>query len=225
MKLLYKNLDLEIVLTENKVAVCFIEKQEVFSEFLLKLLHHINGDEEGDFLLSEKAVSYDINKVCEIIFNPLSLDCNNKKVLTSLYKELSEYSEEFYVEKMAEINSKIIDYLDLLQDKSSYQLSFGLNLQPKDLFKLYDVLLNTDSSNSILEQIMEYLKITNELCGRNIFVFVNLKSYLGENEIKELYKFSFYSKVFLVLVESHFCPLYEEEEGWIIDKDLCIIKT
>ena len=225
MKLLYKNLNFEIVLTENKVAVCFIEKQEIFSVFMLKLLRHINGEEDGVFLLSEKSVSIDIKKECEIIFNPLSLDCNNKKILTNLYKELSDYSEDYYLENLAEINFKAIELLDLLQEKSSYQLSFGLSIQPKDVFKLYDVMLNTDSSDSVLERIMDYLKISNELCGRSVFIFVNLKSYLAENEIKELYNFSFYSKIFLILIESHFQPLYEEEEGWIIDKDLCIIKT
>lgn len=224
MRLVYKKLNFEISFSENKSVVCFIENHKEFSVFLQGFVEQLNGDGEGDLLLSDGTDSVDILKKCAIIFNPLCLDCNNKKILSSLFKELSGYSNDFFAEKIAEINSLIINYFDNLQEKSYYPLSFNLEVQPTDLFKIYNVQIAVDNSDSVLEKIIEYLRVNNEICGLTMFVFVNLKSYLSEEELKELYKYCFYAKIFLLLVESHYQPILEDEDGWIIDKDLCIIK-
>ena len=71
-----------------------------------------------------------------------------------------------------------------------------------DLYKLYGVQLETDGS-STLEKLMDYIKIMSSLCGIHMMIFVNLKDYLSENQIKELYKTVFYYKMNLLLIEAH----------------------
>ena len=53
---------------------------------------------------------------------------------------------------------------------------------------------------------------------------VNIKQYLTENEISELYKLAMYSKIQLVLIEFNmYGEKSEYEDIYIIDKDSCII--
>ena len=53
---------------------------------------------------------------------------------------------------------------------------------------------------------------------------VNIKQYLTENEISELYKLAMYSKIQLVLIEFNMYGKKSEYENiYIIDKDSCII--
>ncbi len=53
---------------------------------------------------------------------------------------------------------------------------------------------------------------------------VNIKQYLTENEISELYKLAMYSKIQLVLIEFNmYGKKSEYEDIYIIDKDSCII--
>lgn len=77
-----------------------------------------------------------------------------------------------------------------------------MDLNLMDLYKLYGVQLETDGS-STLEKLMDYIKIMSSLCGIHMMIFVNLKDYLSENQIKELYKTVFYYKMNLLLIEAH----------------------
>ena len=64
----------------------------------------------------------------------------------------------------------------------------------------------------------------NQVCGIRIFIAVNLKQYLTENQIFELYKLAKYSKIQLVLIEFHMSgEKMECEDIYILDKDKCII--
>ena len=76
---------------------------------------------------------------------------------------------------------------------------------------------------SILERIIEYIKISSNLLKQNIFVFLNLKLFLTEQEIEELYKECFYRKVHLILIEAIYHTKKIEEKICIIDKDKCVI--
>ena len=54
--------------------------------------------------------------------------------------------------------------------------------------------------------------------------FVNLKTYLTDDELRELYKEAFYRKMHLLLLENSIESELEEEIVHIVDRDLCVIK-
>ena len=66
-------------------------------------------------------------------------------------------------------------------------------------------------ADTLLERIVEHIKISCSLLERNIFVFLNLKLFLTEQEIRELYKECFYRKVHLILIEAVYMGKYPEE--------------
>ena len=55
-------------------------------------------------------------------------------------------------------------------------------------------------------------------------MFVNIKSFLREEEVKELYKEADYRKVHIILIENTMRDKIINENILIIDKDMCIIK-
>ena len=74
-----------------------------------------------------------------------------------------------------------------------------------------------------MERLAEYLKLLHQLCKIQVIIFVNLKTYFSQDELEELYKFAFYEKLFLVLIENREKPKLKEEKVCIIDADGCII--
>lgn len=68
-----------------------------------------------------------------------------------------------------------------------------------------------------------YIKISSELVAIKVFFFVNLRSYLTQDELNELYKMADYYKVSLILLESIERNERSREKRYIIDKDLCFI--
>ena len=77
----------------------------------------------------------------------------------------------------------------------------------------------------MFERLLEYVKVLKSLCGVRLLVFVNVKNYLSETQIKELYKTVFYYKVNLLLVEAHQGKNLECEKNQLIDEDMCLYIT
>lgn len=71
---------------------------------------------------------------------------------------------------------------------------------------------------------MTNLKYELLLCGCNICVFVNLKTFLSKKDLQHLYEFANYQKMYLVLMKSYEREKIDGEKTFIIDEDECIIE-
>lgn len=177
----------------------------------------------GDFILSKEGKEISAAKVLELVVNPFALDINNKKVITKVYQELSELAQDKYLVQTAELHVAILSYLETLCMEITYPLEYSLELDVGMLFKAYSLKIGLEQTD-IAERILEYVRLMHRCCGIKVFVFVNLKSYVGENELLEIYKFAGYENVNLILLERvQFTTFMEQEKTIIIDKDGCII--
>lgn len=98
MKLVYTELEQQLVFQENKVNVLVIEQKELFRRMIQELDKQISG-EEGGFVLSDNNKTMKIDKEICLILNPFALDINSRKALTGLYNELGKLglNEENYL--------------------------------------------------------------------------------------------------------------------------------
>lgn len=221
MKFIYGERELNLEFRENEVQVVTIENREYFSAFLQDLYNQSQGI-GGKIILSEGEKMLSLNKVVEIVWNPFSVDINNRKILSKLFQELKTISIEEQYTEICELNSKVINYLDELNLKIPYPIQFHLDLDVLDLYKVYGVQLDIEGMD-MFERLLQYVKVLKSLCGIQLLVFVNLKNYLSEKQIKELYKTAFYYKMNLLLVEAHQGKKFECEKNQLIDEDMCFI--
>ena len=72
--------------------------------------------------------------------------------------------------------------------------------------------------------LFEWVKILNEILGYEIFFFINLGSFLSNNELLEFSKFMLYNKYKVVFLENFSRnKLSDNDNIIIIDNDLCEI--
>lgn len=221
MRLVHNELHLDLEFKDNSVHIIVIEKPAIIASVLSTLYLQVNGG-DGDFILSQNDKLLSISK--NVIFNmePISISLNDKKVMTKLHQEINHEIEEKYIEEKLELTSKLVGFLDVAVSQVPYIIEYDINLDIIGLLKLQNVKLE-QMDQSIVEKLIGYIKILCELCGYKIFVFVNLKMYLTEMELKYLYESVFYSKVNLILIENVDRGIKENEVGYIIDKDGCVI--
>lgn len=87
MRLIERELGLEIELKENVVSVIVVE--DVASRLpIVDELYSQMMDKDGNWLLVENEKNYELGKNVEIILEPFSLELNNKKVKTKLYQDI-----------------------------------------------------------------------------------------------------------------------------------------
>ena len=221
MKLTYSTYGIMFELEENKVNVFIIEDPTVLVEVVYSLSEQCEG-QEGEFVLSEENKVLNISKNVSFVKEPFSIDCNNRKILTKLYQELEREGITGVEEMQGDFYKSYISYITNLCQKSDFLLTFVDKPELQDILKLAEVKIDVQTQ-SILEKVIEYIKISSNLLKQNIFVFLNLKLFLTEQEIEELYKECFYRKVHLILIEATYQMKRAEEKICVIDKDKCVI--
>ncbi len=182
----------------------------------------INGN-EGAVTLSENGEILKLSKSANMIFNPFGIDCNDRKVLNALYSEMKEIASEEQVDNIAIVNQKQIELLDNIAEKLEYAITYDLDIDIINIFKMYGVkLLAVD--DGLASRIIDYIKLLHRILKYNIFIFVNLKQYLNVAEIAGIYEAALYEKVKLVIVQTHYCDRMVGEYNVIVDSDFCIIE-
>lgn len=221
MKLVNSDYDISISLKEDVIQVLTIENQQAFRKMVGELWDESEG-REGSWILSDKNSPVHISKNMTVVFNPYTIDANDKKVLSKLYYELCELASEKYTMEVETINSHIIGLFSQVIQDVPYFIDYGTDIDLQALFKIYNIKIDVEYT-SLLERITDYIRAFYNICNIQVFAFVNLKAYLSSDEIKLLYEFVLYEKVHLMLIEGHQSVSVIPEKHLIIDKDLCII--
>ena len=223
MKLVYTELEKQLVFQENKVNVLVIERKELFRRMIQELDKQISR-EDGEFVLSDNNKTMKIDKEVCLILNPFALDINSRKTLTGLYNELGKLglNEENYL-KTCILKGQIAEYIYDLLNQVDYALKFQDDFNLQSLFKALEVEFEAGEGN-FLEGLVYFLDVCSKFQKVKILTFVNLKTYLTSEELHEFYKEAFYRKIQLLLLENNIVDELAEEAVSIVDADLCLIK-
>lgn len=224
MKIIHPIFQEPIVLEDDKVCVIQIENKRCYRELLCEIFYQSNHTLEGRFLVTEEAKSFDLGKDVHIITDILSIDSNQRKIISKLYQRLEATAEEndFYLETQ-EVLSKIQKFISLLTDNETVALNFKEEVSLQDLFKIADVKIESENIR-LLEKLLDYLGIVQEFLKPKCIIVMGLKQFFEKEELEEIYKFAVYQEIQLVLIENvRDVENYEREEKVIIDEDLCEI--
>lgn len=222
MKLIFPHIDFEINISEECITCIAIENPVIFSRFLQNLMMQQNG-EEGELLLVEKDTEISFSRRTLLISNPFQVDCNEKRIITSLHKEISTTVEKEYSIEKNEFSTKLFEFLEKIKMLSPYHLSYNYDFDVGTLLKL--VQLKVDSSPETLsEKLIDYLRAISSICGINIVFTINIKDFLNHEELVFLYEFCIYNKIYLINIEGKQSSRLPAENHFVIDNDLCIIE-
>ena len=219
MKLVNTLYNLEFDLIENQILVLSIENHLAYSNILETLWKQY----KGDFILSDESKELKLSQKMECIYNIFNTNTNDRKIITKLYQELTFQNDTLLQEESVLFKQELISYFDKVISTVPYSLKYNFDTDLSSLMKSISVEID-DDSDSLLEKTMQYIKLMNQICGVEIFVIPNLKAYFSPEEIIQLYEFTIYNKIYLIVIEAIQTPHIEGEKCWIIDEDLCIIE-
>lgn len=222
MRLVHFDLTEAILDETSNFTEWILESPEIFSEYVQELNNQIAG-EEGRFVLSENEKELDLEKKAELIINPFGVDVNSRKILNKLYTELSELSktEQMYT-KTVELFQNMQEYMFELEQCTDYILEFDHDLDMIALLKAMNIRYENKEVNQ-LERLIQYIKILSSAAGIRLFIFVNIRSYLSEEQMQEIVKELCYQEVHALFIENQQRSCMKGGRQYIIDKDRCEI--
>lgn len=220
MKININYIDSEILISSDKVLAFEVENRNYF----YRLVKDLNNISQGG--LSESINFYDndgrelnlCNKI-NIIIDYFNIDFNSKKILSMLYKTIKDNIDEeakvrinSYYNKIKNIISKALVDFDLsLSVNDEYELD--------TIFKLLKISIN--NKDSLLDNMLLLIDLENLFKIDELLIFINVKQYLSKEELIELYKYSLYNNVKILLIDSQsYGVTLENEKKLIIDSNL-----
>jgi CRISPR-associated protein Csn2 len=214
MKLFFGGCDLEIEIEEGDLfGLCITEN----------LWNQANGI-DGEIFLTKGDKSLKLNKEGSVIFNPYSLDVNERKIINRVYSEMQEIADTNLYEQQSDINSDVVSLLDEIGTHFPYPLDYSLNLDFQQLLKIYSVKIEMIDSD-LIDRVVNYIRLSHQILGTGIFIFINFRTYFTQKELSGLREMVQYEQITVLMVENN--VNFDEgvnEKWWIVDKDLCIIE-
>ena len=221
MRLYFKAIGLDIELSDIRTTTVVVENPKVMSNFCNTLWLQSKGL-EGEIIVSEAGKELQLNKSAEVIFNPFAISCNDKKIISKLYKEINNIANDFYLSETNLLLSEFVNYIDMICMDMPYPICYKAEINNEGLYKLFEVLID-DDSQTLLERMINYIKSMNRIAGIHIIITLNIRSYFSQEEIEVLFKEIMYEKVFFLDIANKFNCKVRDEHVIIIDEDLCQI--
>ena len=199
MKLVHPEYTFQIDFQEGVIQRLVVESPAVLSEFIVDFRKQLDG-REGKWILSHDGEILKIHDNCELIMSIFDLEINQRKMLNALYDELaSEINDTELLADWREMNSKLEGILNKAIDSTGYDISYG-ELELKSLFKALELKFR-ENEESYVDYLLEYLQLMSDVRSINIFILVNITSFLEIKEIEYLYEQAFYKKYHLLLLD------------------------
>lgn len=210
-------LEKAIVINEGDIATLIIENP-------IALRNTVRGitNSEPEFVLSKGFSPVELSKYAEIVTNIFEVDFGSRKIAGKLSAEAEKISND-YPDETHSLLMTLNNYAELLSTKMDYPIKFSFVENTEKIIKLLDFTVDNENM-PFSECLLAYMNLCRNFFGKQLFVFMNLKCFLSDNEFKLFCKNVAYEKFCVLLIEAFDCDRASEyEKKIIIDNDLCVI--
>lgn len=220
MKLIIKYLDNDIDIKENEVYALEIENKKYFYRIVRDLHNICDNNIVEDIYLSDdnnNEINY-FNKF-KMFIDFFDFNLDSKKLTNDIIKYVNKNISTEVRESILTQYNKIIK----LYKTELNNIDIPLIIEPEtDSDNITKTLkISIEVKQHLIDNLLLLIDIEKDLWTKNVLIFVNLKQYLTRSELEELYKYSIYNGVSILLVDSQ-CyggTLYNEKK-LIIDENL-----
>ena len=198
-----------------------VESQAYWRQLIQDLYDH---QEDGSGIsLTKDGHALDFSSDVEVVTNPLNLDFNHRRVMLNLFKLLTNtaLSENHYLPTQ-QIKTQVASYIvDLVE---SSQINFQVATDDFSLTQLAKAVnLHLVSDDNLLVRLTEYQEIMRDLGQTKLLIWLNLRSFLDDNELAQLVTANAERELDCLLLESTARNKLINVPRMIIDQDQCLI--
>ena len=223
MRFAHADIGGELCWSENQHINELVIESPIFLRKILRGLAYANNDALGvSFTENGKLMNFE--KEIDVVYNPLRLDFNNRRAMTTLLKILvkTSLSEEHYFETN-EFKTRVVQYLDKIVNAENFAFEVASGDFAIDNIAKAVNLHIVDDEDDFVELLTDYMTMMSELAGIKLFVFLNLRTILLDEEMNRLIENLKNHQLNVFLVESRLSEAIPSCERIVIDSDLCEI--
>lgn len=205
----------------EKINCIIIENQNLLYDILCDIVGQLDGN-EGNSVLSEDNNVIPMNKNLEMLSQFVPFEINKKNLLSKLQGKILQLAlEDVNYATTMELMSAIEKYCIELSMNMTGNVEFT-KITVENLIKNVGAEFDDNYSN-LSEKLIDYFELVREYDKDKVFVLVNLRSVVKDEELDLLLETSLARKYQLLLIDSSEHKLLSNEKRHIIDENLCEI--
>lgn len=211
-----------IIFDEEHVNILEVYDKKLFSSLTFNLNELASGRKSFEnILLFEGEEVIEIQKNIIAILDPLNPSFNNRKISTDLYQKLSGiFIQEFGLQAVfQECKGQLLYIIQNLCQEMPLEFRYKDSIEIQDILKLYELKIDMSTSTSIIDKVFLIMDILAFFNLYKVIIFINLKSFLDEDDLVEIYKYAKYKKLNILLIESNASKRLAYEKKIIIDEN------
>lgn len=220
MKIKINYLENILEINEEKILSIEIENKSYFYRLVSNIYSIINSEIVEDITFYDQNNNeLNINNKIKIFVNFFNFEFDSKKYTNDINKYIiNEMDENDKTILLKSYNKLIENFLKIL-NKSDLPLQILEEITIDNIIK--NLKLTINSKNSLLDNLLLLIELEKTLKTNNLLVFINLKQYLTNQELKELYKYAIYNGIKILLIDSQsYGTTTSYENKLIVDSNL-----
>lgn len=221
MKIVYAKITTVLEYPEEGFLSLVIEEPHFFYELLEEFRNYLEGMDTG-IVISENEKLWSSPQRATMLIDYPNLNLSSKTVITKVIRELQSTAEDetFYLETHS-LLAQLEDLIYRYSQQNNYELGFE-KLNMPCLLKSIGIYIE-DDSETLEERLLAYMDLMREVEGKELFIFVNLHSFVPTNRLEAMIETALRREHRIILVDGVEYPRLAKERRLIIDKDLCEI--
>lgn len=219
MKLVHPKIKNIVELSEQQINVLVIENPILLYELVMDIKRQLEN-QDGDTVLSihDKPVSF--YKYADITTDVLSLEFNNRKILSKIITSIEKRSmDDVYYEQTQQLMMQIEMYINELSLEFDSEIECE-KMTFQHILKAAGITV-ADDYEYLTDKIYAYMELIREFEGDKLFIFVNLSSYVGLEQMQKFADTVIGHSYRVLLIDSHDFYRLNNEKRLIVDQDLC----
>ncbi|MGO5334608.1 type II-A CRISPR-associated protein Csn2 [Enterococcus cecorum] len=218
MKIVHPDINMQIDFEDKTCCIWIIESPELLLNYITELQEQVIGN-EGKFVLSDENEILSFKKDMSLILSPLEIDYNDKKFINELFKEIKDIVQSGGLyEEYVFVKSELVKLMERISESNDYPLQYSEELEVSSLLKMMQVKFDFQDAN-YFERLITFVQLSQRLLRKKLLIFVNLSSFLSENQLVELEKIAKYEQIKILLINSYQLNYSFSYKWYIIDVD------
>lgn len=221
MKIAYKELEQVINVDKYSITGLVIENPRFMYRMLQELKKAVEGL-DSDIVVSDNEVPVSASKTLSYITDFVGFTLNQKTLISKIVNELDQKSKnELYYEKSHQLLEDVEIYIESLTDDLCCEIMCE-KLNMLSVIKASGVGI-VDDYDTLEERLLAYMDLAREYEGKQLYVFVNLRSVISYAELQLMMDTAITREYRVLLIDNMDYQKLTCEKRIIIDNDLCVI--
>lgn len=220
MKLVFSGLERAMVLKPGEVSTLQVENAALFAHVVLSLRSGLGRMAIEPYSVWDGETEIKVGDALMLVTDPINLPWDEKSLASGLMKRIErEYLEDEELRMRVDSATQEIK-ADLMTLGFGFNSDIGFNLEwdLKKYLKLLGFGVAFQEEKSFLDNLLNFLSLALDAGNKKTLVFVNLKTFLTENELKTFMEQVFFLKINVLLLENkHDSMSYGHEHKYTID--------